>query len=344
MRSRTWTPRSISARLLAVGALAVALASCGDSGGDASSTRPRSTGSGSAAPESFDIGVLQIAEAAVLDDIVAAFQDRLTEELAPATVDFDRQNAQGDQSLIASLARDFASSDADAFAVIGTPAVIAMAQQITDRPIVAIAMGDPVGAGVADSLEAPGGNVTGSIDYVDPADILEQLLKASPAPRRIGTVYDPSNQNMQVWVADLTAAVEAEGDLELVEATVSGPGDVATAARSLDGRVDAILIGPDATVVGGIEAVGAAAAAARVPLYTAGGEASIDGVLASIGPDYPLVGELAAEAASTVLEGTPPAEVPFGEPTGVLLQINQATMDTLSVTFPADVLADATLQ
>jgi putative ABC transport system substrate-binding protein len=340
---------SVPARLLAAGVLAVAVASCDDSGGDATPASTTSPGASStAAPseegESFDVGVLQIAEAAVLDDIVGAFQDRLTEELAPAAVDFDLQNAQGDQSLIASLARDFASSDADAFAVIGTPAVIAMAQQITDRPIVAIAMGDPVGAGVADSLEAPGGNVTGSIDYVDPADILEQLLEASPAPRRIGTVYDPSNQNMQVWVADLTAAIEAEGDLELVEATVSGPGDVATAARSLDGRVDAILIGPDATVVGGIEAVGAAAAAARVPLYTAGGEASIDGVLASIGPDYPLVGELAAEAASTVLEGTPPGEVPFGEPTGVLLQINQATMDALGVTFPADVLADATLQ
>jgi putative ABC transport system substrate-binding protein len=335
---------SVPARLLVVGVLAVAVASCGDSGDDASSVGSSATGAGSEAPDSFDVGVLQIAEAAVLDDIVAAFQDRLSDELAPATVDFALQNAQGDQSLIASLARQFASSDADAFAVIGTPAVIAMAQQITDRPIVAIAMGDPVGAGVADSLEAPGGNVTGSIDYVDPAVILEELLKASPAPRRLGTLYDPSNQNMQVWVADLTAAVEAEGDLVLVEATVSGPGDVATAARSLDGRVDAILIGPDATVVGGLEAVGAAAASARVPLYTAGGEASIDGVLASIGPDYPLVGELAAEAASTVLEGTSPGEVPFGEPTGVLLQINRATMDALGVTFPADVLEDATLQ
>jgi putative tryptophan/tyrosine transport system substrate-binding protein len=331
----------------------VAVASCGDSDGDdasptassstsSGSTSSGSTGAGSEAPDSFDVGVLQIAEAAVLDDIVAAFQDRLTEELAPGTVDFDLQNAQGDQSLIASLARNFAASDADAFAVLGTPAVIAMAQQITDRPIIAIAMGDPVGAGVADSLEAPGGNVTGSIDYVDPALILEQLLTASPMPRRLGTVFDPSNQNMQVWIADLTAAVEAEGDLELVEATVSGPGDVATAARSLDGRVDAILIGPDATVIGGVEAVGAAAASAGVPLYVAGGEASIDGVLASIGPDYPLVGELAAEAASTVLRGTPPGEVPFGEPSGVLLQINQATMDALGVTFPPDVLEGAT--
>jgi putative tryptophan/tyrosine transport system substrate-binding protein len=323
-------------RLLAAGILAVAVASCGAS----DDLSPADSGT----PDSFEVGVLQIAEAAVLDDTVAAFQRRLTEELAPATVNFDLKNAQGDQSLIASITRDFAGSDADAFAVLGTPAVLAMAQQITDRPIIAIAMGDPVGAGVADSLKAPGGNVTGSIDYVAPAVVLGELLKASPTPRRLGTVYDPSNQNMEEWVADLTTALEAAGDLELVEATISGPGDIATAARSLDGRVDAILLGPDATVAGGIEAVGAAAVSAAVGLYVAGGDASVDGVLASIGPDYPLVGELAAEAAATVLKGTPPGQVPFGRPTGLMLQINQATMDTLGVSFPAEVLKEATLQ
>lgn len=320
---------------IVAGVLALTIASCGASG--ASSTGPGTS-------EPFEVGVLQIGEAAILDDIVAAFERRLSDELEPATVTFDLKNAQGDQSLVASIARDFATSDADAFAVIGTPAVIAMAQQITDRPIIAIAMGDPVGAGLAHSLETPGGNVTGSIDYVDPKIVLGELLKASPRPERLGTVYDPSNQNMQVWVADLWAAAKAAGDLQLVEATVSGPADIATAARSLGGRVDAVLIGPDATVVGGLEAVGAAAATDAVPLYVAGGDVTIDGILASIGPDYTLVGELAGTAAATVLEGTPPGEVAFAQPTGVLLQINQATMDKLGVTFPADVLDRATLQ
>jgi putative ABC transport system substrate-binding protein len=331
---------AVPARLLAAVVLAVSAAACSDSDDGSSTASPP----GTETPDAFDVAVLQIAEAAVLDDTVAAFEQRLADELAPATVDVEVQNAQGDQSLIASIARDFAGSDADAFAVIGTPAVLALAEQVADRPIIAIAMGDPVGAGVAESLEAPGGNVTGSIDYVDPAVILGELLKASPAPQRLGTIYDPSNQNMQVWVSDLTTAIEEAGDVELVEATVSGPGDIATAARSLDGRVDAILLGPDATVVGGLEAVGAAAASAELPLYVAGGDTSIDGILASVGPDYPLIGELAAEAAATVLEGTPPGEVPFGEPTGVLLQIDEATMESLGVTFPAEVLEGAILQ
>jgi putative ABC transport system substrate-binding protein len=331
---------AVPARLLAAVVLATSVASCGDSDDESSTASPPAAET----PDSFDIGVLQIAEAAVLDETVAAFEQRLADELAPATVDVEVQNAQGDQSLIASIARDFAGSDADAFAVIGTPAVLALAEQVADRPIIAIAMGDPVGAGVAESLEAPGGNVTGSVDYIDPAVILGEVLKSSPAPQRLGTIYDPSNQNMQVWVSELTAAIEDAGDVELVEATVSGPGDIATAARSLDGRVDAILLGPDATVVGGLEAVGAAAASAEVPLYVAGGDTSIDGIVASIGPDYPLIGELAAEAAATVLEGTPPGEVPFGEPSGVVLQIDEAALESLGVTFPAEVLEGAILQ
>jgi putative ABC transport system substrate-binding protein len=342
MRSRKRVQRPRVGRLFAAGVLALAVVACGESDDDTSSA-----GSEEPAPapaESFDVGVLQIAEATVLDDTVAAFQQQLEDELAPATVEFDVQNAQGDQSLIATIARDFAGSDADAFAVIGTPAVLALAEQVADRPIIAIAMGDPVGAGVAESLEAPGGNVTGSVDYIDPAVILGELLKASPAPQRLGTIYDPSNQNMQVWVSGLTAAIEDEGDIELVEATVSGPGDIATAARSLDGRVDAILLGPDATVAGGLEAVGAAAASAELPLYVAGGDTAIDGILASIGPDYPLIGELAADAAASVLEGTSPGEVPFGEPTGVLLQIDEAAMESLGITFPDDVLEGAILQ
>jgi putative tryptophan/tyrosine transport system substrate-binding protein len=103
MRPRRRGHLPVLVRLLAAGVLAVAVASCGASGGD-----PSPAGSGT--PDSFEVGVLQVAQAAVLDDTVAAFQRRLAEELPPATVAFDLKNAQGDQGLIASIARDFAGS------------------------------------------------------------------------------------------------------------------------------------------------------------------------------------------------------------------------------------------
>ncbi len=295
----------------------------------------------SAASEPISIGVLSIAQAEVLDDVVTEFEKAVVDGLEPTEVTFDEQNANGDQSLVASIARDFAASDHDAFAVIGTPAIIAVAQQITDRPIFALAMGDPVGAGVAESLEAPGANVTGSIDYVDPALLVEQITAIHPELASLGTVYDPSNQNMQVFIADLKETLQGT-DIELVEATIAGTAEVAQASRSLLGRSDVILIGPDAAVFAGLDAVGAAAVADSVPLYAIGGDLTTPGLLGSIGPDYFELGTTAGLAAVEVLLGADPGTVPFATPDGVELQFNADTVEQLGLEVPEELLEQAT--
>ncbi|CAN5172699.1 ABC transporter substrate-binding protein [soil metagenome] len=330
MRKTTATlkrPLSVTAVI----ALAATLSACGSS----------SDGT-AASSDHVTIGVLQIAPAAIIDDTIKAFEKKLTSELGPDTeVTFKLKNANGDQSLITSIARDFASSDMDAFAVIGTPAVIALAQQVRDKPIFALAIGDPVGSKVAKTLDEPGGNVTGSIDYVEPGKLLDDIEQADPKPASIGTVYDPSNQNMAIWSQALKKAADADG-IKVVSATISGPSDVSAAARSLKGRTDAILIGPDATVLSAIDAVGAVSAAAKLPLYVVGGDVSVKGVLASIGPNYPALGELAAIAAAKALDVGSAAKVPFGQPSKVEVSFNKDTMATLGITFPQALLDSAT--
>jgi len=292
--------------------------------------------------KTLHVGVFLVAQAQLLDDVEAAFEKAVKKGLGDTKVVFDVKNANGDQSLITSISRDLASSDDDAFAVIGTPAVIALSEQVKDRPIFALAMGDPVGAGLAKSLEKPGGNVTGSIDYVEPALLLEKILAIQPDLATIGTVYDPSNQNMQVWTKGLDAAAKDAG-LTVSEATISGAADVAQAARSLDGRSDAILIGPDATVIAGIDAVTSVATGSKIPLYVAGGDASVTGVLASIGPNYPELGTLAGQSAAKVLLGADPASTPFAVPSGLDLVINGKTRDAIGITIPKDLLDTATV-
>ncbi len=328
-RRRRLTPIALLAALTAVG---LVMAGC--------SATPSGT---STSGTSFKIGVFEVAQADLIDGVVTAFEKSVKKELgSDVTVTFDLQNANGDQSLTASLARDFASSDDDAFAVVGTPAVIALAQQIKDKPIFALAMGDPVGAGLAKSLEKPGGNVTGSIDYVEPALLLDKMLKIQPGLKSVGTVYDPSNQNMQVWVTALKKAA-AKAKLTVTESTISGASDVAQAARSLNGRADSVLIGPDAVVVAGLDAVTAATTGSGTALYLSGGDASVTGVLASIGPDYPLTGTSAGKIAAKVLLGADPATTAFAVPTGLDVTINSATAKKLGLTVPQDVLDSATV-
>ena len=306
-------------------AASIALAACSGSEGSESS------GSGTT---EYTIGVLEVAQAQLLDDVVAAFEESVKSELGgDATVTFDVQNANGDQSLITSLTRDFAGSDADAFAVIGTPAVIAMAAQVKDRPIFALAMGDPVGAGLAESLEAPGGNVTGSIDYVDPDQLVDDIVAIHPDASTVGTLYDPSNQNMQVWIKDLKTAIEAHG-LSLKEATIASSAEVSQAARSLSDGADVILVGPDALVTAGIDAVGASAAGAKLPLYVVGGDVTVPGVLGSLGPNYPELGTSAGVGAAKVLQGADPGTIAFSVPGEIQIALNSEYAAQLGVTVP----------
>jgi putative ABC transport system substrate-binding protein len=275
--------------------------------------------------------------------IVQKFEAALEAGMPKAKFTFDVKNANSDQSLISSISRDFASSGDDAFAVIGTPAVIALAQSVKDKPIFALAMGDPVGAGLAKSLDHPGGNVTGSTDYIDPVLLLDKIKATQPQVKTIGTVYDPSNQNLQVWVKALKKAAGTAG-YSVVESTVSGPADVTQAARSLEGRVDSILIGPDATVLAGMDAVGAAARAAKISLYVVGGDVTTPGVLATLGADYPETGTTAGEGAAKVLLGTAPGDVPFAQPKGLDVVFSQKTIKSLGLTIPQDVLESSTVQ
>jgi putative tryptophan/tyrosine transport system substrate-binding protein len=321
--------RMRAAAALALMLLAVAASACGSSNDEATAAGT------TAAKGPVKVAVLQIAPIKVLDDTVAAFERRLQRDMAPRKVTFDLKNAQGDPSLIQSIVRDLRSSDADAIAVIGTPAVIAMAKVEKRRPLFAIAMGDPVGSGVARSLDAPGGNVTGSIDFLDPAKLLDVIGRTQPAPKRIGTIYDPSNQNSQVWVDALDKAAGASG-VRVVKASVGGARDVPAAARSLVGRADAILIGPDTAANTALAAIAATARARKLALYLAAGDASTAGVLASLGPSYPTIGEQTGDVAAKVLEGGDPARTPFARPASIAPDVNAATAKALGLALPSD--------
>lgn len=326
-------PRTICLAL-AGSLLLVLAAGCGSSSSSSSSS-PSSTSSSSAGEgEPVKVGILQIADVEVLDQTVAAFEAGMEKSLAPREVEFELKDAQEETSLIAAISREFATSDDDMFAVIGTPAVISLAKEETERPIIAIAMGDPVGSKVADSLTKPGTNVTGSIDFVDPSEILPEIESVEPAPKKLATIYDPSNENSVVWVKALKEAVAATPGLSLEEATIGSTEDISAAARSVAGSAEAILIGPDAKVYTGMPAVIAAAEAEGDQLYVVGGEPA-EGVLAAIGPNYPTLGTHTGELAAKVAEGADPATTPFVKPESVEWAVDQATAKKLAVKLPA---------
>lgn len=283
-----------------------------------------------------------IADAEAIQETVRGAREGLEQESgrAASSISYQQKNAQGDPGNVQSIARLMAGSDSNLFLVVGTSATIALAQVERSRPVITLGMADPVGAKVARTLARPGSNVTGSTDYLDPAVQLQEMLKVRPAPRRIGTVYQPSEPNAVKWVADFEAAAKSQG-INFVTAAANTSTDIGIAARSLVGRVDAIIIGNDANTLAGVAAVAATARQAKIPLYLNGGEFHAPGVFAALGPDYFEVGRMAGVNAGRVCRGSKPGDLPFAQPTAVHWGINVTTLKEMHLTVPADILDKA---
>ena len=209
------------------------------------------------AQESFRIGIAQITEHPALDAARAGFIDGMEElgYVAGENVQYDLYSAQGDMSIAQTIAQKLVIDDVDLILAIATPMAQTVANATDSIPILFTAVTDPVVAGLVDSIEEPGGNVTGTSDLTPVAEQLDLLAKLVPKAKRLGIVYNPGEANSVVQV-DIAKAKAKELGLTVVEATANNSGAVFQAAQSLIGRVDAIYVPTDNTVASAMESPG----------------------------------------------------------------------------------------
>ncbi|NNV09665.1 sugar ABC transporter substrate-binding protein, partial [Geobacillus sp. MMMUD3] len=159
--------------------------------------------------------ISQLVQHPALDAATSGFKKSF--EDAGVEVDWDEQNANGEQANATSIAQNFASSDLDLVLAVATPAAQAAAQAITDKPVLFTAVTDPVEAGLVQSNEAPGGNVTGTSDLNPVADQLQLVKDVKPDAKTVGIVYSSGEVNSQVQVDLAKEAAKGMG-LEIKEA------------------------------------------------------------------------------------------------------------------------------
>lgn len=299
-------------------------------------------GAGFAAPKTYRIGVVQIVQHPALD----AARDGFVAALKAAgyengkNVRFDFQNAQGDMATAQAIARKFVDDRDDLILAIATPTAQACARVTDSIPILITAVTDPVSAGLVRDLKKPGTNVTGTSDLTPVANQLELLKKIVPKARRIGILYNAGESNSLVQVKLAEQAADKLG-LTLVKASVAGSAEVLQSAQSLVGRVDAIYVPTDNTVVSAIESVIKVANANRLPLI-AGEESCVRrGALATVGINYYELGVQTGRMAVRVLRGAKPAEYPIEYQKKVSRVINLSAAQAAGIEVPAGVLAGA---
>jgi putative tryptophan/tyrosine transport system substrate-binding protein len=257
-------------------------------------------------------------------------------------IEYTERNAFGRTADSDLIAKQTVDEQPDLIYVVGTPIVIALHNRTEDIPVVFSLMTDPVGGGVVDSFEEPGGNFTGTSDAVSPPiyfDMIEQVL---PDCQTVGIMGNTGEQNSASQIAQFEAEAAARG-LTTAVAPVATTNDVLSAVSSLEGRADCLLVGADGTVLAAVDALLLAASDAGLPLVTAGAEYADQGALIGIGPDFYDLGVASADIVIQILEGANPADIPVVDAVtggGLFVAINKDVADALGVTIPDGIDAE----
>ena len=316
---------------VALGAVALlTLAAC--------SSSPEENGSAggddAAGSDTYSIGALQFVQHPALDAATEGFKSALAD--AGLEVEYDDQNAQGEVPNTNTIASTFAGADLDLVFTVATPAAQAAAQAIVDTPVLFTAVTDAEAAGLVDSNDAPGGNVTGTSDLNPVADQIALLAEIAPDAETVGIVYSSGEVNSEVQVELAKEAAEELG-LTIEEATVANSAEVQQATQSL-GDVDAIYVPTDNTVVSGIAALIQVAEQNQIPVVSGDSGPVEGGAIATLGIDYSKLGYQTGEMAAAILQdGTDPATMAVEVSNDIELIINPAAAERMGVELPASV-------
>jgi len=297
----------------------------------------------STANKKIKVGIVQLVEHNALDAANKGFVDGLAAKgyKEGENIEFDRQNAQADQSNLQNIAQRFVNDKVNLICAIATPAAQTVANATKDIPIVATAVTDYEQARLVASNDAPKGNVTGTTDMNPVKEQIDLLLKLVPNTKTIGTVYCSSEVNSETQVKIMKTYAESKG-LIVVESTVSTVNDIQQAAQSLVGKVDVLYEPTDNIIASAMPTLVAITNPAKIPVICGEPNMVKAGGLATFGVDYYKLGFQTGEMAAEILSGkATPATMPIQSLKEMKLTINETNAALLGITIPEDMKKDA---
>jgi putative tryptophan/tyrosine transport system substrate-binding protein len=275
--------------------------------------------------------------------------DQIADQLAQSgfapgvNVELVKVGAEGHLERLPGLVAKLDAAKVDVIVTFSYPVAVAAKQATSTIPIVIFGTGDPVKTGLVQSLNRPGGNITGISDVA--AELapkrLELLKEAAPELQRVAMLWNANDLGMTMrYEASAAAAKQLGITVESLGVREPNDFDDAFAAMERD-KPDGLLMVADALTILNRKRVYAFAAAHRLPAIYEGALFARDGGLMSYGPD---AAETAARGASLIrriLSGEKPADLPFEQPTRFRLVINLKTAKALGLTIPSALLASA---
>ncbi|HFU4202476.1 TPA: ABC transporter substrate-binding protein [Streptococcus suis] len=300
-----------------VGLSAIALAACSSS----------STGS----DDTVKVGILQYMEH---DSLTAAREGFIAELEANGYTEGDKitldyQNAQGDQANLQTISEQLVG-DNDIILAIATPAAQSLATVSTETPVLFTAVTDPLSADLVETIEKPGGLLTGTSDQAPIDKQVELLGQAVPDAKTVGILYTTSERNSEVQVEEAQELLEKAG-YKVILKGISSTNEVQDATTSLMKDVDAVFVPTDNTVASTMTMIGELSVQYKVPVIGGSTDMVDQGGLLTYGTNYEALGRQTAKMAIKIIEGADPAEVAVEYPETVELHVNTDMAEKLGI-------------
>jgi putative ABC transport system substrate-binding protein len=258
----------------------------------------------------------------------------------------ESRSADGRIERFVDRAAELVRSNVDVIVAPNTPAARAARQATAAIPIVASAMGDPVGDGLAVSLARPGRNVTG-LTFLGPElthKRLALLKEALPRTGRVAALWHPGAFGERT-TADMLRETEVAArnlGVQLRMVAVRTPDDLDAAfTRMVSERADAVIVFPSPMLYASRRRVMELAAKHRLPSMSNAREFAEVGGLVTYGANLMDLMRRATGYVDRILKGAAPAELPIEQPTTFELVVNLATARALGLTIPQPLLVRA---
>src|SRR5262245_18295902 len=252
-------------------------------------------------------------------------------------------SADGKDDRFPALASECLRLNADIIAVSTTPAAQAAKRATRTVPIVMIALGDPVGTGLVESIARPGGNVTGMYMMV-PELTVKRLALLKEAVPRISRVLVSSYLSDPIAPLQLAALDKAAPSLgvTLFVRDLRSEADLAPAFDAgMNERVDGLIMTAESVLVVHSAQIIEFAARLRLPAVYQYPTQARNGGLMAYEANISGMHKSAALYVDKILKGAKPSDLPIQQPTKLSLVINLKTAKALGLELPQSLLARA---
>lgn len=285
----------------------------------------------------FKVGLCNYVDDASLNQICENIQRGIDDIEASrgVTIEVLYDNANGDMNVLSQIIANFIAEDVDLMIGVATPVAMAMQAQTEDNgiPVVFAAVSDPVSAGLVDSLSLPGGNITGSSDYLDTNAVMNLIFALNPEIKKVGLLYD-AGQDSSVTALKKAREILKKRGVEIVEKTGTNVDEMILACSSLvSSSVEAVFTPSDNTVMTAELAIYESLIKAGIPHFAGADSFALNGAFLGYGVDYIELGyETAGLVEEILLDGKKAGEIPVLTFDNGTATVNREVMTKLGYT------------